>query len=775
MASRTIAFVLGALLCHQLRTLPDPLYAGLFPLLLPVLLAPRALAVPAAFAIGIAWSAAHGHAGLISRLPAELQGSDLRIQGEVVGVPQVQTRRLRFRVRVTAVQHAATWRWRGCRIDLSWYSPPPGTLLPQPGEVWRASVRLSQPRGLRNPGGYHSEHRALRESVCARGYLRAEPVAQRVSAAGFGIDALRARIAARIDERLAGLPARGVVKALAVGLRGDVTAAQSRLLQITGTAHLMAISGLHVGLVAGLGLLVGRGLARVLPGVLGLAPAAHWGALTALLAAGVYAALAGFSVPTQRALIMLGVLLAASLARRRWHRGSALCAALAAVLTAQPLAVFDAGTWLSFAAVAGLMWAIWREPPALRGRLHALLGQSWRVQIAACLVLLPLALLCFGYQSLVAPLANLIAVPVTGVLVVPTILAGIVVDAVGVDRTAIVLRAGAHVMGVLLEALQRLPGHDRVLVSAAPPGSLALAAGFVGIGIALLPVPWRLRAVGLIWLAPLLLPMARAPAPGALSLRILDVGQGLSVIVRTHAHVLVFDAGPAWSGGFDAGARIVAPALLRDGIARVDRLIVSHRHDDHAGGVHGLLRSIRVDDVLGDPGPAGPPATPCRDGQSWTWDGYAFDILHPPDASANGNDASCVLRIAGPGGRVLLPADVEAGAESRLLRAYGPALAAEVLLVPHHGSRTSSGDALLAAVRPHVAVNSSGHRNRFRQPAGAVVTRYRRHGVVLYDTACSGQVWIRMAPGAPPRVSTWSEQGLRFWHSRDAGAQCSGP
>lgn len=771
MASRTIAFTLGALLCHQFGTLPDPLFSGLFPLLLPALLAPRALAVPAAFAIGIAWSAAHGHAGLISRLPADLQGIDLQVRGRVIDVPHLQPRRIRFRLQLEAVEGAGSWQWRACSSDLSWYDPPATAVL-RPGEVWAGTVRLRQPRGLRNPGGFESEHLALRESVCARGYVRAAQPSHQPAEAAPGVDMLRARIADNIDERLAGLPARGIVKALAVGVRGDVTPEQSWLLQVTGTAHLMAISGLHVGLVAGLGLLAGRGLARIVPGALLLAPAAHWGSLAALLAAGSYAALAGFSVPTQRALIMLTVVLSASLARRRWQRGSALCVALAAVLVTQPLAVFDAGTWLSFVAVAGLMWTIWRQPRSARGRVREAMAQAWQVQIAACLVLLPLALLCFGFQSLVSPLANLIAVPVTGLLAVPMILAGIVIDAAGVDPGGSVLRAGAHTMGVLLEVLERLPGHDRVLVSAAPASALALVAAFIGIGVALLPLPWRVRAVGLLWLTPLLLPHDPGPPPGALSVSVLDVGQGLSVIVRTHAHVLIFDAGPAWSGGFDAGARIVAPALRRDGVTRVDRLIVSHHHADHAGGVTGLLRGIPVGLVLGDSGLRWLETVPCRRGQSWIWDGYTFQILHPSTAHTRGNDASCVLRVAGPGGSVLLPADVEAGAESQLVREVGRGLAADVLLVPHHGSRTSSSDALLDAVRPRVAVNSSGHRNRFRQPATDVVARYRRHGIVLHDTACSGQVRIRLVPGTQPAVRTWRDHELRFWHSRDTGLHC---
>ena len=773
MASRTIGFTFGALLCHQLGTLPDPALTALCLLLLPALFAQRAIAVPAAFMLGIAWSATHAHVGLTSRMPAHLHGTDLLISGTVIGVPQAQPSRLRFRLRLDAVESAAAWRWHGCELDLSWYRPSE-QLLPRAGERWQATVRLRQPRGLRNPGAYDVEHRALREATCAIGYLRPALTARRLAPARAGIDPLRAWIAGRIDRQLEGLPARGVVKALAVGVRADVTPEQSRLLQVTGTAHLMAISGLHVGLVAGLGLILGRGLARIMPGALTLAPAAHWGAILALVSATAYAALAGFSIPTQRALIMLLVVLGASLARRRWQRSAALCVALLCVLLTQPLAVYDPGTWLSFVAVAGLMWAIWPARLAAGSALRQALGNAWQVQVAACLVLVPITLLCFGFQSLSAPLANLIAVPVTGLLAVPMILAGVAVDLSGLDRNGMLLRAGAHTMGVLLEALQRLPAHDRVLVSAAPPGALALGAAFAGIAVALLPVSWRVRAVSLVWLAPLLLPATQAPSPDALSIRVLDVGQGLASIVRTHQHVLVFDAGPSWSAGSDAGARIVTPALQRDGIRRVDRLVVSHPHDDHAGGVRGLMRSIAIDDVLGDPGVAGAPATPCVEGLAWNWNGYRFSVLHPDDRSrVRGNDASCVLHVSGPGGSVLLPADIEASAESRLVRELGTRLAAQVLIVPHHGSHTSSSAAFLAAVQPQLAVNSSGHRNRFGHPRADVIARYRQHGITLYDTACSGQVWIHLQPGAPPEIRTWQQSAMRFWHSRDTGTHCN--
>ena len=768
-----MAFALGALLCHQLIQLPDPLFSGLSPLLLPALAAGRRLAIPVAFVLGIAWTAAVAHHALSGRLPPALQGADLTVTGTVVGVPRNDARRLRFAMALESADGAAEqgWRWPGCRLRLTWYDPPPDG-LPRAGERWRATVRLRQIRGLRNPGGYDAEHRAMRESVCATGYLRSQPPPARLSPPTPGLDRVRAFLAGRVDHHIRDLPAWGVVRALAVGLRDRIRAEHSWLLQTTGTAHLMAISGLHIGLVAGLGLLCAGFTVRYVPGALRLLPAAHWGALAGLGCAAVYAALAGFSVPTQRALYMLAAFVLAVLARRRCGRASGLALALALVLIIDPMAVQDVGTWLSFAAVAGLLWALPASGGAGARRPQAVVQTALRTQVAACLVLAPLAVMCFSYQSLAAPLANLLAVPVTGLVAVPLILLGLAADTVAPAFGGAVLRAGAHVMGVLLEALERIPGHHTVLVPAASPSPLVVAGALAGTALLLSPLHTRMRLLGLLWVVPLAMPTSAAPDPGVLVVQVVDVGQGLATVVRTARHVLVFDAGPRWGGGHDAGSHVLAPVLRREGIASVDLLIVSHLHADHAGGAAGLDRVMSLSRVLGDRAGLARRVVPCRHGQAWTWDGYRFRILHPAGAEAPGNNASCVLHVSGPGGSVLLPGDVEAAAEARLASLESETLAATVLVVPHHGSRTSSTTAFLDAVSPALAINSSGHRNRFRFPAREVTARYRARGIELRDTACDGQLRVVLAPAAAVTVSSWREKHLRFWHSRDLGGHC---
>jgi competence protein ComEC len=773
LAARIIAFALGGLFCHQLSQLPDPLYTGLAPLLLlPLFLGVRSLGLPAAFVVGVAWTALAAHQGLASRLPPGLQGVDLTVSGQVIQVPLHDGNRIRFLLALDRVQGSTeAWSWSGCRIRLTWYRAPAETML-RANERWRMTVRLKVPRGSRNMAGFDWEHRALREGICATGYVRASPAAMRQEAGGFGLHRLRQRLVTRIDAHLAGLPAAGLVRALGVGLRDQIDAKQRWLMQSTGTAHLMAISGLHVGLAAGAGLALATFVVRLWPGGLLLAPRSHWGALGALLAAAGYAALAGFSIPTQRALFMLMAYLAAALCRRRCGRGTPLALALAALLLMDPLAVFDPATWLSFAAVAGLMWALAPAPRTSRRRSLRWLTDITRLQVAACAVIAPVTVLFFSYQPLAAPLANLLAVPVTGFVVVPAILAGLLLDQLSVDFGGELLRFAAHVLGTLLEILQRLSALDALLMPVATPSPFAFLCALVGAALVVSVVsPW-VRLLGLAWFAPLLVPTDAAPAPGSLQLRVLDVGQGLASVVRTRTRVLVFDAGPSWGRSGDAGAGIVAPTLRSAGVGRVDTLIVSHHHADHAGGAPGLDRSMVLERVIGDSGRIERTGSPCVRGMAWHWDGYEFRILHPREPAVRGNDASCVLQVRGAAGSLLLPADVERDGEAALLRAFGTTLASTVLVIPHHGSRTSSTTPFLDAVAPALAINSSGHRNRFRLPALEVIGRYRRRGASVLDTACHGEIIVDLSPGLPPAVRTWHGGQLRFWHSRDRAPHC---
>ena len=290
------------------------------------------------------------------------------------------------------------------------------------------------------------------------------------------------------------------------------------------------------------------------------------------------------------------------------------------------------------------------------------------------------------------------------------------------------------------------------------------------------------------------MPPSSAPPADGLDLHVLDVGQGLAVVVRTHSHSLLFDAGPRWSKGNGAGASIVVPMLHRQGIAQIEKVIISHHHLDHAGGLVGVLRAMPSAQLMGDHGYSQFDSKPCQTGQHWRWDEYDLQILHPSNSTLDagsenkrrtaskrryargansGNDGSCVLRISGPGGSVLLPADIEVRTEAKLLSRSRDSLRSDILLVPHHGSRTSSTRPFLLAVQPTLAINSSGHRNRFSLPAADVVARYRTLKIPLLDTACSGALHVQLRAGRPPQVSHWRQAHLRFWHTRDRSAHCT--
>lgn len=809
MAARTLAFTLGAWFTHQLAELPDALYLGLAPLLLPIVVQRAAGALGACFLLGIAWCALEGQMALERRLPLQGQRADVVVDGRIVALAGGDEEQMRFIIapeQITSPEitgdRLKNWPWSRCRITVSWYRPD-GYTWPQAGERWRMALRLRQPRGLRNVGGYDGEHRAMRERQCATAYVRGDSVPMQLPGTNWSLNRWRELIAQRIRAHLPDSEVSGVIVALAVGIRHDISVQHRYVLQHTGTAHLMAISGLHIGLVAGLGMLLGGLCIRAISRALYIVPASHWGAAVAFVFAATYAALAGFSVPTQRAMLMLCVFLIAALSGRKLPRSHALAMALLIVLLIDPMAVNDAGTWLSFAAVAGLMWAMTPTVPTA----HATVGMAettrgaWprraarqirlavHVQCAATVVMLPLALACFAYQSLLSPIANLFAVPVTGLLIVPLTLLAVVIDPLLPELAGAVLRAAALLMQWIFVLLAALKDLDWLYTPPRAPSSLVLLGALMGVTVLLSPVGLRLRLIGLFWLAPLVAPPTSAPPERGLDLHVIDVGQGLSVVLRTQRHTLLFDAGPAWSRGNDAGASIVVPMLRRQGISRLDRVLISHRHMDHAGGLVGVLRALPAAHVLGDHGFHEFIDKPCQSGLRWTWDGYEFAVLHPPGAAIRKsgsrattvrarsarlavNDRSCVLRVTGPGGSVLLPGDVESRGESALIESASSALRSDVLLVPHHGSRSSSTPAFLRSVQPSLAINSSGHRNRFSLPAADVVARYAASDIELVDTACVGGITVRLRAGQPPGLSHWRQSQLRFWHARETGAHC---
>ena len=726
----------------------------------------RALGIAAWALAGFGWGGVQAGHRLADALDPRLEGMELRLTGVVNGLPERTDRGWRFRFDVDAVADAAAGVPR--RVVLTWYDPAEtsihvGAAPVRPAERWRFTVRLHRPHGSANPHGYDTEQRALGRGIRAFGYVRPGPrerLDRLVLQPGPVVERVRDALRIRMVRAAAGLPHAGVLVALAMGDQAAIPASQWQVFTRTGVNHLMSISGLHVTMLAGLAAACAGWAWSRLPVRCQGRPSvdvALWAGLATALG---YALLAGFEVPAQRTVLMLAVVAVARWLRTGVGAGGVLGGALVAVVAFDPLAVVAPGFWLSFGAVAAMMAAV--EDAA--GRWRWLLAWG-RVQWVLFVALLPPLAVLFHQVSLVAPLANAVAVPVVSFAVVPLSLLLAVVPAEPVAWLAHMPMAGVV---QVLEPLAALPG--AVWSQHAPPvWTVPLALAGAAWLLAPRGFPGRLAAPALF--APLLLLAPPAPRPGEAEVTVLDVGQGLAVVVRTASSALVFDTGPAWSAETGSGAHIVAPFLRGEGVRRVDALFLSHDDLDHTGGARGLMAAVPVQAVFGVAPPPGAATrvTPCVAGTGWTADGVGVEVLHPAPGFARrrgvgDNDRSCVVRVVTAHGRVLLAADVEKAAEADMLRAGVP-LAAEVLVVPHHGSATSSTPAFVAAVAPRVAIVSAGWRNRFGHPKPEVVARYHEAGAQVVRTDASGAVIVRLRPGGPS-VSRWRDLHRRYWHGR---------
>ena len=767
MRTGTVAIAFGIVLLTQLETLPDSCLVQFLPICVLVALFCPTARLTAWLACGFLWALAHAHWLLLGLLPLHLEGQELVVVGEVTGLPSQDPWRRRFDLDVNSTRIGTTRVDFAGRVRLNWYQNAPAVV---PGERWQLRVRLKRPRGLVNPGGFDYELWLFRRGVMATGYVLDRAGNRRLGTRTYpGLTSLRYGLASRIASHFGDEPLAAVVAALAVGERGDMTNDQWYALRVTGTSHLMAISGLHIGLVAGLAFYLARALWSLGGASVLWIAAPRAAALVAMAAALVYAGLAGFSIPTQRALIMLTVLMVGVYTRRRLAASTSLATALAAVLVLDPFAVLSPGFWLSFTAVAvillGMRGRVGRRSDSLGRRLW---WQWGRVQWLVAIGLLPVTLALFLEYPLVAPVANLVAVPWTGFVVVPAVLCAVSVLLPFPELGGMLLDVSLWATGLLWAVIQWFADLElTVRAPRAPPGPI-LGAALLGAWVLILPRGVPCRGVALAWLVPLFLWPVPRPGPGDYWLTLLDVGQGLAVVVRTRRHTLLYDAGPRYRGGFDTGNAVVVPYLRHVGVRHVDRLILSHGHRDHDGGAGAVIRELGVDRLLTNVTYWRDRAMPCRAGIQWSWDAVEFLILHPenPRASA-GNDASCVLKVVGTGGSTLLSGDIERSAETHLVHRLGTGLRADVLVVPHHGARTSSSPEFLDAVVPEFALISTGYRNRYGFPHDEVTRRLSVRSVSIYDTAYQGAITLSIgARGGIEVMRLEREAERRIWRAK---------
>ncbi len=784
----------------------------------------------AAAAIGFAYAAVRAEVRLQQHLPVEFEQRDIELTGFVRGLPEPQAEGTRFLFEVESNGAGLRDFPRIVRL-LSMPSALPALVA---GQRWTLTARLKRAHANANFSLRDGEVSLLERGIRATGSVSASRPARRLRGDAIGpwltIDRWRARIRQRIETVLADAPHRGIVVALAVGAQDSVSDADWAVLRATGTSHLVAISGLHIGFVAGLaaficGFVWKRICLRGVPAPLVVA-APKVAALGAASFAAFYAALAGFNVPAQRTLWTLAVFAVAFVGGRRPAASLVLAWALAFVLIGDPWAVTSPGFWLSFVAVAAILHAIaaygrrakkappddtddWlagmeaRDPvlpddgasseavadaPSRKPsrsltsacrravmKLRQHIASSARVQYAVTLSLAPLTAYWFSQIPLVGPLANAFAIPWISFVVTPATLVGLILPA-PLDVPMLHLAHGA--LCILFDALERLAdaGPAWSLWRLPQPGMFALAASLAGAAWALAPRGWPLRfAVPLTWL-PLVVPASSGVAQGAFRVTALDIGQGSALVVETARHTLLFDAGPG-PESTHAGERIVAPYLLATGVHSLDALVVSHSDSDHAGGAPAVLQAVPVRQLLAslpashplwsDAEKRGGDTLRCVAGQHWIWDRVDFRVVWPDPGPLTGtpNHQACVLKVTNAAGRAaLFTADIEADVERTLLARDRTALRADVLIVPHHGSRTSSTEPFLDSVGPLAAVFQVGYRNRFHHPNPTVYARYRLRDIALTRSDEDGAARIDM--GEEIVLDRYRRTHARYWMGR---------
>jgi len=739
-----IAFVAGTILLQWQRTLPDAYLLWLIPPLLVGFLRYRAIRVPSAILLGFLWAACDARMGLQSSLPPDLYSQDVVVIGTVSSLPDPHERHVSFEFTVDEM----SWRNKPYPspgiVRLNWYSK---TEEIRGGDRWRLKVRLKPAHGFMNPAGFDYEGWLFHNGIRARGYVRDDSLNQRLGEGGyrFGLQRLRQRVRSVIDRQLQHGKAVALLKALVIGDRSGLSASEWALFRGTGTNHLIAISGLHIGIVGGLAYYLMSVFWRYIPWLVLRLAAPKAAAMAALAAGAAYAALAGFSIPTQRALIMLMVVTGGMILQAQFKSFQSLALALLIVVVLDPAAGLSPGFWLSFAAVAVIFIGV-SYRTGRQSILSYWCGTQWLIGLG----LAPALLIWQQQLPLLAPLVNMLAVPLFSLLIIPLALAGTLLSMIWPEGGVVPMIMADWLLDVsrtMLAHAAEIP----LQISAPPvlPYYVWIVTTF-GVLLLLLPGAIPGRVPGLLMLLPLIL-HSPAPAPrlGEFRFTLLDVGQGMAAVVQTRSHTLVYDAGPAYSRDFNAGADILAPFLLARGIIRVDRLILSNGDSDHQGGVRGLIEKIPIDEVL-----SGEPlriteaaASACTAGMTWSWDGVTFKILHPDaDASWRGNNTSCVLQVANSAGRVLITGDIESEAERRLVECCHEALMARLVTIPHHGSATSSTGRFVQAVNPQFALASTGFLNRYAFPKTQVVLRWERQGALVLDTAHSGAIEFLFNP-----------------------------
>ena len=768
MRSGVIAFLGGVIILLQLPELPDGRWLWLLVIFIPLLfwlfIRPKlnSAHIPLLLFCGFLWTLWHGQHILSTAISPQLEGQDLLVSGVITSLPETRATSQRFVFNV----HRLTWNGQLQQnkpelIRLNWYRQ---TTKLQVGDEWQLLVRLKRPSGYMNPGGFDYESWLFQHRIRATGYVRNDTQNKILSSdlSSQPLQRLRQKLADAIYNNLGRNDFSGIITALAIGERQLISSEQWQVLTRTGTNHLVAISGLHVGLVAGLVFALVRRLWSYSKNLVLLVPGERIAAICGIIAAIIYAALAGFTLPTQRALIMIIVLFASIIMQRARLPSQSLAIALFLILIVDPFAVLSAGFWLSFAAVAVI----------LMGMTNRLSTQGWwwkygRLHALIALGLMPILIVIFQRFPLLSPLANFFAVPLIGFIVVPLVLLGTLTAIIAPELSYLLLNFSALIIEAVWPFLAMLSELELGQWTQHVPLSWTWLPAFIGILWILAPRGMPARWLGIFFLLPSLLVTSKRLNEGELFFTLLDVGQGLSAVIQTRHHTLIYDTGPRYNENFDTGKVVLLPFLRQYGISNLDILMVGHADNDHIGGVNSLRREIEINELV-----SSVPekfnwikAKPCYSGTRWQWDGVDFEIMHPTkNTSYQGNNASCVLRISNAAGSILLSGDIEASAEKSLIKRQPRLLKSDILIVPHHGSKTSSTIPFLNAVSPEYALFPMGYRNRYGFPKEVVLKNYQLLNTEIFRSDRDGAISVKLTPGKALEFQRFRDQSRRIWH-----------
>lgn len=756
----SIAFLIGVCLFQAMPQIPSIVWSGVAVFFI----------LPAAFyppirlftfvLLGFLWSWGAAMFFLSNQLDSSFASSITQLQGRIIEVPfQDNDRFSKFLFSTTAYRtNQHDWQPLNFTTQLYWNKTAP---VLKSGDQWQLHVTLKPPVGYSNPGGFDREKWLFIRRIQATGSvmqaLENKLIQQSTS---VSVSSIRQYISDLINSE-SGYQHAALLKALSVGIKHSISQSDWTLLQDTGTAHLIAISGLHIGLASGIAVMCVSFAWRMTmysTRIPALKIAAIGGIVTSIL----YAALAGLAIPTFRAMIMLIALYLSLLLNFRINPWNILATALFLVLIITPMSVLSSGFWLSFLAVAWILYFLENR----RGR-----GQKVRVAIKLQFVLaaglLPVMLTDFGQLALIAPVTNLLAVPFASIFIVPSIMLAMISLIFSEPLFLKILYFSDFQLMLLLKWINLTSGFFLASYPASISRELLLIL-IPGLLLIISPLGQITRVAGFFALMSLPFWKAERPDAGELWMTVLDVGQGLSIVVQTQNHVLIYDAGPGFPSGYNTGDSVVLPFLAKSGIHRIDKLMISHSDTDHAGGAEAIFRAIHVDNVL-----AGEPekirwakSRHCHKNASWRWDQVAFRILSPTTQQP-GNNGSCVLQITDlSGSSVLVPGDIEWPIEHYLVNKFSDNLDSDVLVAPHHGSKTSSRFTFLQHISPETVLIPAGYKNRYGFPHPLVVDKYRQLETDIFVTGIDGALFVKSRKNAAGySIDTYRKTHKRYWQT----------